>query len=63
METRQALKKRLPTCTEQALLIRYHNSQEFPFCLDDETLDFNWLDDGNRYLKAAMQEYESTKQV
>ena len=31
--------------------------------LDVMILDFNWLDDGNRYLRSALTEYESVRQV
>lgn len=59
----QGLKKRLLTCTERSLLIRCKSEHEFDWCIDDVTLDFAWLDDGNRYLRSALQEYESIRQV
>ena len=63
VKTCKGLKERLMHCTERALLVRCRTNDEFPWCIDDETLDFTWLDDGNRYLKAAMAEYESIRGV
>ena len=63
IEVCRGLKQRLLACKERALLIRCRTESEFLWCLDDRTLDFNWLDDGNRYLRSALQEYESIKQV
>lgn len=63
LETCKGLKRRLLDCTERSLLVRCKTEDEFPWCIDDETLDFTWLDDGNRYLRSALQEYEAIKQV
>lgn len=58
VEVCRGLKKRLITCNERSLLIRCRTEHEFPFCIDDLTLDLNWLDDGNRFLRSALAEYQ-----
>lgn len=63
VEVCKSLKKRLTQCQEKSLLIRCRSLKEYPFCMDDTDLDMAWLDDGNRYLRSALAEYESIRQV
>jgi len=63
IEVCRGLKKRLRTCTEKALLVRCRASNEFDWCIEDQTIDINWLDDVCRYYKAAMTRYESSRHI
>ena len=56
------LRKSLAIATSPGFLIRCKSSKEYPFCLDDDTVDKYWLTNADVYLRAVDRLYQQTKQ-
>lgn len=55
VEVCKGLKNELRNAKDKGFLIRCKNSHEFPFCLDDETLDEIWLMNAGVHLRSALK--------